>query len=298
MLDALMGPNRNEKDNDKDKAKEKFKDKGVCKSYLIGLCPLDRAYLGGKRQFKPCEKIHSDIMRDQFLAHPKADELRREYEAELLPVLEFVVRECDARIADEKARIRDDWGRRRPPLPVPVIDKLSAMKRESSAKVKLAEGLDDDKFQEKARLMSEAEDLTKEATALEEEETKKAIAAAIPEEVCEICGTAYQGSAADTAHKQFKIHKSYQEIRDKLAELKPRVDEWIKEQQTKELKKTSSERQGAREKERSRRGRERDSRDRVNGASKPQERKDRRSRDRERSRRSRSRDRGRRGRKD
>ncbi|CAE7943254.1 crop [Symbiodinium sp. KB8] len=260
MLDALMGPNRNEKEVDKAKAKEKFKDPGVCKSFLIGLCPLDRAYLGGKRQFKPCEKIHSEIMRDQFITHPDADELRRQYEADTLPSLEFAVRECEARIADEKGRIRDDWGRRRPPLPVPVIDKLSAMKRESSAKVKQAESLDDDKFQEKARLMAEAEDLTKEAAAVEEEETKKAIAAAVPEEVCDICGTCYQGAAADAAHKQFKIHNSYQEIRNKLDELKPRVDEWRKRRQDQDPKTERSEKRSkaedpdSKQRDRSRRG--------------------------------------------
>jgi len=290
MLDALMGPNRDEKEVDKAKAKEKFKDPGVCKSFLIGLCPLDRAYLGGKRQFKPCDKIHSEIMRDQFITHPDADELRRRYEADTLPSLEFVVRECEARIADEKGRIRDDWGRRRPPLPVPVIDKLSAMKRESSAKVKQAESLDDDKFQEKARLMAEAEDLTKEAAAVEEAETKKAIAAAVPEEVCDICGTCYQGAAADAAHKQFKIHNSYQEIRNKLDELKPRVDEWRKSRQDQDPKAERSEKRSRKteEPEPEQRDRSRRGRDREDERGAVREGRDR-SRDRKRSRR-RSRD--------
>eukprot|EP00931_Biecheleriopsis_adriatica_P067759 TRINITY_DN41825_c0_g1_i1.p1 TRINITY_DN41825_c0_g1~~TRINITY_DN41825_c0_g1_i1.p1 ORF type:complete len:320 (+),score=83.13 TRINITY_DN41825_c0_g1_i1:75-1034(+) len=313
MLDALMGPNRDEREKDKEKAKEKFKDKGVCKSFLIGLCPMDPAYLGGKRQFKACSKIHSEIMRDQFTGHPDAEVLRGQYEKDMLLDLEHAVRECEARILDEKGRIRDDWGRRRPPLPVAVIDKISAMKRESSTKVKQAEALDDDKFAEKQRLISEAEDLTKEAALMEEEETKKAVAAAIPEEVCEICGTCYQGDAADAAHKKFKIHLAYKEIRDRLEKLKPKIEEQKKKKEDKDGSGADKDEGRRRTKDRDRdedgkdedrrdrsrrRGRDRDSRepkrDRGRRDSRDRGRDGDRGRDRGRERRERSRSRRRR----
>ncbi|CAE7213902.1 crop [Symbiodinium sp. CCMP2592] len=278
MLDALMGPNRDEKEVDKAKAYVKVFSSGFARLIELtwaapqlhvrsrGSMPelmfndtivaLSISCTRAPVQASGC----TDTAWLRFITHPDADELRRRYEADTLPSLEFVVRECEARIADEKGRIRDDWGRRRPPLPVPVIDKLSAMKRESSAKVS-TRGLDDDKFQEKARLMAEAEDLTKEAAAVEEEETKKAIAAAVPEEVCDICGTCYQGAAADAAHKQFKIHNSYQEIRNKLDELKPRVDEWRKGRQDQDPKAERSEKRSRKaedpepaQRDRSRRG--------------------------------------------
>jgi len=225
MMDSLMGPNRDEAVKDKKLAKSAFKDHGVCKSFLIGLCPLDPTYLGGKRKFKPCSLIHSEIMKEQFAASEDADELRKQYQKSSMKEFEHVIRECDGKVADEKARIRDDWGRRRPPLPVPVIDQIARMKRESSSKVKRAEALDDDKFTEKAQLMAEAEEMTKECTELEDRETKKAVEAAIPEEICEVCGTCYQGQAADTAHQQFKIHNAYVLIREKLEEWKPKPGE-------------------------------------------------------------------------
>merc|ERR1712039_620096 len=155
-------------------------------------------------------------------------ELQWEYELACLHSLEWVVRECDGRISNERARIRDDWGRRRPPLPSKVIDVISKMKRESSAMFKQTEELDDDQIKEKEQLITRSAELMKDAEAYEEVETKRAIEAAVPEEVCDVCGTAYQGKASDTAHRQFKIHTAYAEIRDKLAQLPPNKAEWEK----------------------------------------------------------------------
>mmetsp|Transcript_52348 Transcript_52348/g.168680 ORF Transcript_52348/g.168680 Transcript_52348/m.168680 type:complete len:366 (+) Transcript_52348:101-1198(+) len=225
MLDALMGPGRDVVEKDKGKSKEKFKDKEVCKAFLVGLCPLDPGLLGGKRNFTVCDKIHSEIMRQQFEAHADRQDLEWDYKLQCLKSLEHAIRECDSKILNEKARIRDDWGNRRPPLPAHVIDQVSRMKRESSAMFAMAEQLDDDRFKEKEALVTRSAEIMKEAEALEEVETKKAIKTAITEEVCEVCGTCFQGSAGDAAHLQFKIHHGYGEIRAKLEELKPFKDE-------------------------------------------------------------------------
>lgn len=222
-----MGPNRDEKEKDKDKAKEKFKESDVCKSFLTGLCPTDSAYLGGKRNFKPCSKIHSEIMKDQFASHPDHAKLLARYELDAIPRFEDAVYECDVRIKDEKKRIREDWGNRRPPLASEALTRMHGMKRDARLKFEAAEKLEDDNITERKKLMTEADDLVKEADALEEVETKKAKEAAIPEEVCEICATVYkgkEGSAGDAAHKQFKVHIAYQMIRDRLAELKQKAE--------------------------------------------------------------------------
>lgn len=225
MLDSLMGPNRDQKESDT----EKFKDSSVCRSFLIGLCPFDPAYLGGKRNFKVCSKIHSEIMKGQLDAHPDAEKLRYEYELEALPQFEYAVNQCEARIVDERNRIREDWGNRVRPLSAEAVQDLSSMKLAHRVRLKEAEALDDDKFELKIRLMREAEELLKEATAFEERELKKAKEAAVPEEVCEVCGTAYVGSAGNAAHLQFRIHNAYSEIRDKLKELKERTAKARKE---------------------------------------------------------------------
>merc|ERR1712187_501461 len=135
--------------------------------------------------------IHSEPMRDQLASHPDKEELTKDYEALSLRDLEHCIRECENHIANERRRIREDVRRKKPPLPAAINDKLAALKRESSAMIQRAETLDDDQFREKEGLISKANEMLKDREELLEEETKKAAAALDPEEVCEICGTAY-----------------------------------------------------------------------------------------------------------
>merc|ERR1719215_2495907 len=181
--------------------------------------------LGGKRKFQTCSKLHSETMKSQFEAYAEVDEYRRDYEVRLLAELELIVRDCDGKVNDEKARIRDDWGLKRPPLPPSVIDKLSQMKRGSATLVRQAEALDDDKFQEKQQLTARANEMQLDCQQLEEAETKKALAAAGTEDVCEVCGTTFKGKAGETAHLQFKIHGAFEQIREKLVELRAKAKE-------------------------------------------------------------------------
>ncbi|CAJ1429959.1 unnamed protein product [Effrenium voratum] len=233
MLDALMGPGRNQLVKDEQNAKEKFKDDTVCKAYLAGLCPFDASLLGGKRKFNVCEKIHSDLMKEQLNKHPDAENLKREYEKMSLRDLDFVIRECEAHIALENNRMREDVRRKKPPLPIQVNDRLAQMKRESSALLQKAESLDDDKVREKEALTQQANEVLKEREEVLEEETKKAIAALPPQEVCEVCGTSYEGDAGNAAHKKFRIHEAYTIVRQRMDDLKPRVEEWDKAQKEK-----------------------------------------------------------------
>mmetsp|Transcript_34174 Transcript_34174/g.98540 ORF Transcript_34174/g.98540 Transcript_34174/m.98540 type:complete len:390 (-) Transcript_34174:38-1207(-) len=244
MLDALMGPGRDVLDKDKNAANEKFKDKSVCKGYLIGMCPLDPSLLGGKRSYPMCEKIHSEPMRDQLQKHKDCESLTREYERLSLQDLELAVRECEGHIAEEKSRIRTDIRRKKPPLPLAVNDRLSKMKRESSQMIQKAEEMDDDQIREKEALVTKANELLKEREEYLEAEMKKAIEALDPEEVCEICGTAYVGKDGDAAHLKFRIHDAFKTIRDRIAEVKPRVEAWEKKRQEErdaELKKKRKE---------------------------------------------------------
>lgn len=233
MLDSLMGPGRDVVPKDKSSAKEKFKDRTVCKGYLLGLCPLDTSLLGGKRNFEICTKIHSDIMRQQLKEHAECESLTRDYEALSLQDLELVVRECQDHSALQRARISKDARTKKPALPPAVNDRSAAMKRESSLMVQQAEGMDDDKMREKEALITRAKEILKDRDDMLEAETKKAIEALEPEVVCEICGTAYIGEDGNAQHKKFRIHEAYVQIRDRIAELKPRVEEREKERRDK-----------------------------------------------------------------
>lgn len=289
MLDALMGPGRDVVEKDKGKAKDKFKDPSVCKAFLAGLCPLDPGLLGGKRNFAVCDKIHSDIMRGQFEQHEDRKELEWDYKLQCMKSLEHAVRECEARILNEKARIRDDWGNRRPPLPVHVIDQVSRMKRESSATLAMAESLDDDKLKEKEQLLARSNEIMKDAEALEDSETKKAIKAAITEEVCEICGTCFQGSAGDAAHLKFKVHAAYKDVRDKLEELRPLKEEWEKKRKERD----GDSKRGSDDKKKRRENGDAGSDDAKDRKRRSDSRKRSRSKDRKKERKADSRDRGR-----
>merc|ERR1712061_447187 len=167
-----------------------------------------------------------EIMRDQLKAHANCEDLIRDYERLSLQDLEYVVRECEGHIAQERQRIRTDIRKKKPPLPPAVNDRLSAMKRESSAMIQKAEAMDDDQIREKEALVAKANEMLKDREDMLEAETKKAADALEPEEVCEVCGTAFAGKDGDAAHLKFRIHQVYSEVRARIAELKPRVEEW------------------------------------------------------------------------
>lgn len=222
MLDSLMGPGRDAAVKDKAKAKEKFKDPSVCKAFLVGCCPMGPGMLGGTRNYPMCSLNHSETMKSQFEVHPEHGQLLRDYEITCYKDLQWVVRECEAKVAAERARMRDDWGRRRPPLPARVIDHVSAMKRESSGLFRAAAELDDDQVKEKQEMIVRSQDIMKEAEALEVTETEKLKKTAITEECCDICGHCYHGDSGNAAHLGFKVHGLFKEVRDKLAELEPK----------------------------------------------------------------------------
>lgn len=266
MLDALMGPGRDETTTKGPKT-EKFKDGSVCKSFLLGWCPLDPLVLGGKRRMAPCSKIHSALMKEQFEAHPDVEKLRLEYQVVALRDLEYIVRECDSHIASERNRIRQDTGRKKPPLPAVINDTLSIMKKQSAAMIARAESLDDDQLREKEVLVKKAAEINQDREELLELETKKAIEALKPEEVCEICGTSYMGEDGRAMHNKFKIHEGHEKVRRKLAELRRSTADWeskkrdMKEQEYKQKRKDDWE--AAQAKEARRRDRGKDKGDRV-----------------------------------
>jgi len=166
------------------------------------------------------------MMKQQFEQYSDKEELQKDYECGLLKDLQFCVKSCEQHMASEKTRIKEEFRRKKPPLSEAIDEALFAMKKEAAACIAKAEQLDDDAFREKEALMKKSEELTKERELRLEEETKKARDAMVPEEVCEICGQAYQGDEAKTLHLKFKVHEGYRLVREKIDELKPKVEEF------------------------------------------------------------------------
>lgn len=243
MLDALMGPQRDQK---KDENAEDWKDKSICKGYLIGFCPFDKSVVGGKRGIDPCDKIHSEVIREKFLATKDGKEgsdLRIKYEEYSIRDLEFCVQEAEAYGRREVERLRKEP--RSKALPADVNQKISQMKRESTNLAQKANALEDCEARKKEELTKQSDDLLEEAKKYEKEEEEKVKANFRPL-ACEVCGTAYisNNEGEYEAHLRYKIHNSYAEIRARLKELKDKKaerDRILKEKKEEERKKKNEE---------------------------------------------------------
>eukprot|EP00439_Symbiodinium_sp_Y106_P080474 s569_g19.t1 len=243
MLDALMGPQRDQKKADN---AEDWKDKSICKGYLIGFCPFDKSVVGGKRGIEPCDKIHSEVIREKFLATKDGKEgsdLRIKYEEYSIRDLEFCVQEAEAYGRREVERLRKEP--RSKALPADVNQKISQMKRESTNLAQKANALEDCEARKKEELMKQSDDLLEEAKKYEKEEEEKVKANFRPL-ACEVCGTAYisNNEGEYEAHLRYKIHNSYAEIRARLKELKDKKaerDRILKEKKEEERKKKNEE---------------------------------------------------------
>ncbi|OLQ06247.1 Luc7-like protein [Symbiodinium microadriaticum] len=243
MLDALMGPQRDQK---KDENAEDWKDKSICKGYLIGFCPFDKFVVGGKRGIDPCDKIHSEVIREKFLATKDGKEgsdLRIKYEEYSIRDLEFCVQEAEAYGRREVERLRKEP--RSKALPADVNQKISQMKRESTNLAQKANALEDCEARKKEELTKQSDDLLEEAKKYEKEEEEKVKANFRPL-ACEVCGTAYisNNEGEYEAHLRYKIHNSYAEIRARLKELKDKKaerDRILKEKKEEERKKKNEE---------------------------------------------------------
>ncbi|CAK0887251.1 unnamed protein product [Prorocentrum cordatum] len=220
MLDALMGPGR---DAGKKDAKASFRDRAVCRSFLIGFCPLDKSVLGGKRSLEPCARIHSETMKEKFEADPEAESYRKDCEASAFKDLEYVIHECDGHISREKARVREEARKRKWALPTDVNARISQMKKEVQALEKSCEGMDDHQHKEKENNLKQAELLKKDIEEYTKEETRKAAEKVEPDEVCDVCGTVYANKEQQDLHLNYRVHKAYVEARERFKELKEKV---------------------------------------------------------------------------
>lgn len=243
MLDALMGPQRDQK---KDENAEDWKDKSICKGFLVGFCPFDKSVVGGKRSMDPCDKIHSEVIREKFDAHKDGQdgsELRNKYEEYSIRDLEFAIQEAEAYGRREVERLRKEP--RSKALTADVNQKISQMKRESLQLEKKANALDDCDARKKEELMKQSREVEDEAKKYEKEEEEKVKANFRPL-ACEVCGTAYVSNEEGEyeAHLKYKVHESYTEIHARLKELKDKKaerDRIAKEKKEEERKKRMEE---------------------------------------------------------
>lgn len=219
MLDALMGPGRDVAG--KDPKAQDWKERTVCKGYLIGFCPYDKAVLGGKRNLEVCSKIHSEILRSKFEAHAdgaSTSEFRKKCEDISLRDLEYVIGECDSHARREMERLKKEPKPRR--LPADANFQIFLMKKQRTEIMTKAELLEDCDARQKEQLIKQAEQLMADAEAYQKEEERKVAESAPRPQTCEVCGTAYTGDEERDNHLRYKVHEGYISVRDRLQELK------------------------------------------------------------------------------
>merc|ERR1712048_147826 len=92
-------------------------------------------------------------------------------------------------------------------------------------KEKAAALTEDTETRQKEQLESEAATALADYEAYVKEEEKKAALAAPRAQSCEVCGTAYTGDDEYKQHLEYRVHSCYQQVKDKLEELKSRKEE-------------------------------------------------------------------------
>jgi len=226
-----MGPQRDAgKNREKDPADD-WKDKAVCKNFLLGYCPFDKAALGGIRKLnvKVCPKIHSELIRDRFSQHAdgaKDSDLRAEFEVGLLEDLQEVVQECEHFSKREEERMKVD----------PRLKTLPKKVAEDVAQLRRLSGMDEDRaseFAERASrenfgaeqnsimahgLHKSSREKHRAADELEKNELKK-VAESYKPATCDICGIGYMTEDERHEHLNHRVHVEYVQVRAKLEEL-------------------------------------------------------------------------------
>lgn len=261
LLDALMGPNRNSRTEEKKSGGQpEWAHKSCCKFFLVGFCPHDWFSLT-KRALVPCQKIHSDWMKENFETHPDADMYRADYEEDFLHYLEKVAQECDATIVRERAKCRPKGAAGKTvSMPPEVKKKCDELETRYAALVVKSERLADTSLSQSKEMMDQALTLKEELDDMKLKYTSEFQG----EDVCEVCGVKYPlgGGGADwhdkESHKRGKTHIGYATIRNKIIELKGKRKSWEKhraateERRRKERHAEKDEREKERKKERER----------------------------------------------
>eukprot|EP01035_Chromulina_nebulosa_P018757 gene18757-24524_t len=283
MLDNLMGLNRNDDGNNGTNGINDYNDERVCKFYLLGMCPHDM-FINTKVDCGPCDKIHSDYLKQQFELNVTGEKL---YKYDTILEKEFAPKVHDIDRVIEKARGRlelekneDETNPDLNPESIRLTAEIHTLTLEAEA---AGEEGDIDKAQE---IMGKIEELQKlkQEIATRITEKLKVMQAKIGNDVnkklrvCDVCGSFLSIFDSDNRRLQDhfigKQHYGFQVMRDTLAAIKQRKeakkssnnissdDRNEVREKDRDRDESSKRRSGDRDRERSSDRKRRDSRDR------------------------------------
>ncbi|KAJ7531455.1 hypothetical protein O6H91_14G044600 [Diphasiastrum complanatum] len=225
LLDELMGKDRDLPLGQKKKKSRCFDDPEVCRYHLVAFCPHD-LFPNTKSDLGPCEKIHDDSLRQDYL---KSDRIAK-YEAEFLGYLERLIADLERKIKRCHERLEKEM-----PLTEHARannDRISAIAMEVRALLKQAEQEGEDGLVDQAQAtMNKVEALNKEKDHL--------VRAVMPEfsniiekekrmQVCEVCGAMQASTDTEkrlASHLEGRQHMGYFRIRQTLELLKKKREE-------------------------------------------------------------------------
>jgi len=102
QLDELMGKDRDLLPHEKKGKGQHFSDPDICKSYICGFCPSE-LFTNTKSDLGPCNKVHDDQCREQYLAEKNKGDYP--FEADWVHYLERLVQELDKKIKKAHDRL-------------------------------------------------------------------------------------------------------------------------------------------------------------------------------------------------
>ncbi|XP_021358788.1 putative RNA-binding protein Luc7-like 2 isoform X1 [Mizuhopecten yessoensis] len=229
MLDELMGTSRN---GDTAKYKVKFDDPRVCKSFLLACCPHD-ILSSTRMDLGECPKIHDLALRaDYEWATKKKDYY---YDIDAMEHLQSFIADCDRKTEMAKRRLKETQEElsEEANQKAEKIHALGEQLGENMAKAETMGG--EGEVEESLKLMEEVEELKKNKSLAEQDYRNSMPASSYQQQklrVCEVC-SAYLGihdndrRLAD--HFGGKLHLGFITIREKLEELKVRINTRVAE---------------------------------------------------------------------
>lgn len=268
----------------------KFTDAGVCKSFLMGLCPFEQFHntVTKKLDLGPCHKYHSLALKADFELASKEKDYG--YDVDQLEHLTSFVKDCDRIVDVNKKRLEDNNDENDTSNEAMEVHTLNEKigKLLADSETLGAEG----NVEESLAMTKEVDELKAKKRQAEDDYRNSLPVTTTQQQklrVCEICGaylSLYDNDRRLADHFGGKLHMGFIRIRERLAELQESVAA-KRETREKEREARRKERDDKLEKEQA------ESKDK--GRDKEKERKKRRSRSREGSRRrDRSQDRDRR----
>jgi len=226
-MDSLMGQSRN---TDLKEAKKKkgqnFKEPNVCKAYLLGFCLQHEDFFRNTKkshlQIGDCDLIHSDALREEFLAHPQTVEYEAVYTKDVLRYLENMVRRAEE-VGKRQEREMGGNQQEGKELSDTAKRQIDLMREECNNMLKEAEELAEKGDVEGSKAKTLVYEEQKKLAAEYEEKAKFPYKV----EICEVCGTRNEVGDGVTSftHVDGRIHRGFVKIREWIKKLRERTEE-------------------------------------------------------------------------